>query len=47
VFPDENKTIASRAGHALWFQHAVMHAGKPVTRGTKRVLRTDVLYGSA
>jgi predicted 2-oxoglutarate/Fe(II)-dependent dioxygenase YbiX len=43
-FPDENKTIAPRAGDALWFQHAVLHAGKPVTRGTKHVLRTDVLY---
>lgn len=24
--------------------HAVLHAGSPVTRGTKHVLRTDVLF---
>jgi predicted 2-oxoglutarate/Fe(II)-dependent dioxygenase YbiX len=43
-FPDERQTIAPRTGDALWFQHAVLHAGKRVTRGTKHVLRTDVLY---
>ena len=43
-FPEERRTIAPRAGDALWFQHALLHAGKPVTRGTKHVLRTDVLY---
>jgi predicted 2-oxoglutarate/Fe(II)-dependent dioxygenase YbiX len=43
-FPDEKQTIAPRTGDALWFQHAVLHAGKRVTRGTKHVLRTDVLY---
>lgn len=43
-FPDEHQTIAPRTGDALWFQHAVLHAGKQVTRGTKHVLRTDVLY---
>jgi prolyl 4-hydroxylase len=43
-FPDERTTIAPCAGDALWFQHAVLHAGKHVTRGTKHVLRTDVLY---
>lgn len=43
-FPEERQTIAPRAGDALWFQHAVLHAGKHVTRGTKHVLRTDVLY---
>ncbi len=43
-FPDERQTIAPRAGDALWFQHAVLHAGRPVTRGTKHLLRTDVLY---
>jgi len=36
--------IAPRTGDALWFQHAVLHAGKHVTRGTEYVLRTDVLY---
>ncbi len=43
-FPDEHQTIAPSTGDALWFQHALLHAGKQVTRGTKYVLRTDVLY---
>lgn len=43
-FPDEHQTIAPCKGDALWFQHALLHAGKHVTRGTKHVLRTDVLY---
>ena len=43
-FPEQGETIAPRAGNALWLQHAVLHAGKPVTRGTKHLLRTDVLY---
>ena len=43
-FPDEHQTITPCTGDALWFQHAVLHAGKRVTRGTKYVLRTDVLY---
>lgn len=43
-FPEQAVVIAPRAGHALWFQHALLHAGKPVTRGVKHVLRTDVLY---
>ena len=43
-FPEQALTVVPRAGDALWFQHAVLHAGKHVTRGTKHVLRTDVLY---
>ncbi len=43
-FPEENRTIVPRTGDALWFQHAVLHAGKRVIRGTKHLLRTDVLY---
>ncbi|MDB4956211.1 MAG: 2OG-Fe(II) oxygenase [Myxococcales bacterium] len=45
-FPDQGRTIAPRAGDALWFQHAVLHAGKRVSRGVKHVLRTDVLYSA-
>lgn len=45
-FPDEHQTITPRTGDALWFQHALLHAGRHVTRGTKHVLRTDVLYRS-
>jgi hypothetical protein len=43
-FPEQQRTIVPRAGDALWFQHALLHAGKAVSRGTKHVLRTDVLY---
>ena len=43
-FPEQGETVTPRAGDALWFQHALLHAGRPVTRGTKHVLRTDVLY---
>jgi prolyl 4-hydroxylase len=32
---------------ALFFQHMVLHAGKRVVRGTKLVLRSDVLYRRA
>ncbi len=31
-------------GTALFFQHMVLHAGRRVTRGTKMVLRSDILY---
>lgn len=43
-FPEEHRAIRPHAGDALWFQHALLHAGNAVTRGTKHVLRTDVLY---
>lgn len=37
-------TIVPRRGAAVVFDHAWWHEGRPVTAGTKRVLRTDVLY---
>ncbi|MDP2310480.1 MAG: 2OG-Fe(II) oxygenase [Pseudomonadota bacterium] len=37
-------TIVPRRGTAVVFDHAWWHEGRPVTAGTKRVLRTDVLY---
>lgn len=43
-FPEQSQTITPRTGDALLFQHMVLHAGRPVTRGTKHVLRSDVLY---
>jgi predicted 2-oxoglutarate/Fe(II)-dependent dioxygenase YbiX len=43
-FPEQGRTIQPRGGDALWFQHALLHAGKAITRGTKHVLRTDVLF---
>lgn len=43
-FLDERRTIVPHTGDALWFQHALLHSGRAVTRGTKHVLRADVLY---
>jgi predicted 2-oxoglutarate/Fe(II)-dependent dioxygenase YbiX len=43
-FPQQDIRVAPRRGDALWFQHRVLHAGRPVTRGVKHVLRGDVLY---
>ncbi len=43
-FPEQGRRIRPRTGDALWFQHRLLHAGLPVTRGVKHVLRTDVLY---
>ena len=43
-FPEQHERIAPVRGDALWFQHSLLHAGLPVTRGVKHVLRTDVLY---
>ncbi len=40
TFPDLQKVIEPKAGSALLFQHA----GQRVTRGTKLVLRSDVLF---
>ncbi len=37
-------TIVPRRGSAVVFDHSLWHEGQPVTSGTKRVLRTDVLY---
>jgi predicted 2-oxoglutarate/Fe(II)-dependent dioxygenase YbiX len=45
-FPEQGERIAPARGDALWFQHMVLHAGLPVTRGVKHVLRTDVLYAA-
>jgi hypothetical protein len=46
-FPEEARTIVPETGTALFFQHMVLHAGKRVSRGTKLVLRSDVLYQRA
>jgi prolyl 4-hydroxylase len=43
-FPEQEETIVPRTGTALLFQHMLLHAGTRVTRGTKLVLRSDVLY---
>lgn len=43
-FPAYATNIRPAAGRALFFQHSLLHEGRPVARGTKYALRTDVLY---
>ena len=43
-FPEQGRDIVPRTGNALFFQHAILHSGARVERGTKLVLRSDVLY---
>jgi prolyl 4-hydroxylase len=39
-----DRVISPRRGRALLFQHMVLHEGRAATRGSKYVLRSDVLY---
>ena len=39
--------VPPRAGDALIFPHDLLHAGAPVRRGEKIVLRTDVMFAEA
>ena len=43
-FSDLGIDVVPRHGVALFFQHALRHAGVTVDRGRKYVLRTDVMY---
>lgn len=45
-FPEIHECISPQRGMALLFQHMVLHEGCAVTKGTKYVLRTDVLYNT-
>lgn len=36
--------IKPKTGMVLLFDHKLMHTGRPVTKGVKYVLRTDVMY---
>ena len=45
VFPELREDIAPRTGTAVVFQNMTLHAGEPVTSGTRYVLRGDVFYG--
>jgi predicted 2-oxoglutarate/Fe(II)-dependent dioxygenase YbiX len=40
----EGQEIVPKEGMMLLFAHKIMHCGRPVTAGTKYVLRTDVMY---
>ncbi len=37
-------SVRPQVGHALVFEHLILHEGAAVAEGTKYVLRTDVLY---
>jgi hypothetical protein len=41
---DWDVVITPRRGSVLFFEHAMLHEGCPVTAGTKYVLRTDAMY---
>ncbi len=43
-FLDYDVSVRPRTGHALLFQHFVLHEGAVVTSGTKYALRSDVMY---
>jgi len=43
-FLDLERTVVPRTGSALLFQHGLLHEGAAVTRGTKYVIRSDVMY---
>ncbi|MDP3274924.1 MAG: 2OG-Fe(II) oxygenase [Deltaproteobacteria bacterium] len=45
-FPEEKQRVVPVRGSVLWFQHMLLHAGRAVTKGTKYVLRSEVLYRS-
>lgn len=38
--------VIPQTGMALFFKHSIYHKGKPVLRGRKYILRTDVMYAS-
>jgi predicted 2-oxoglutarate/Fe(II)-dependent dioxygenase YbiX len=40
----EDTAVQPAAGHALLFRHGLRHQGAEVTRGTKYVLRSDVMF---
>lgn len=43
-FPELDATVSAKPGRALLFQHRLLHEACVVERGSKYVLRTDVLY---
>jgi prolyl 4-hydroxylase len=46
TFPTVEKVVVPLRGRAVFFQHAILHAGEAVASGTKYVLRSDVLYSA-
>ena len=46
-FYDEETRIQPQKGMALVFEHPILHQGAPILRGTKYVLRSDIMYTRA
>jgi prolyl 4-hydroxylase len=46
-FLASDEAVRPRTGAVLLFAHRVLHEGAAVTRGTKYVLRSDVMYGDS
>lgn len=45
VFQEQfDRTVVPKAGMVAIFQHKLRHEGRPVLRGTKYAMRTDVIY---
>lgn len=44
VFRDPDEQFTPEAGSILLFPHERWHEGRPIERGTKYVLRTDVMF---
>jgi hypothetical protein len=43
-FPEIGFEVQPRRGRAVLFPHSMAHRGRPISRGEKHVLRTDVFY---
>jgi len=41
----DSLAVQGRQGHALVFEHGLIHEGEAVIEGVKYVLRSDVMYG--
>ncbi len=40
----EDFAVVPKKGAAILFRHAIVHAGLPIKKGVKYVLRTDIMY---
>jgi prolyl 4-hydroxylase len=47
VFQEQlDRTLIPKAGMVAVFQHKLRHEGRPVLKGTKYAMRSDVIYGA-
>jgi len=47
IFPTAGEVVCSvlpKTGTALIFNHDTLHEGRPVTMGTKYIIRTEIMY---